>query len=83
MYKRQPSSKLEKIKKIPARRTGTRVRFWPDTDIFDPDARIDHERVRDHVAEVCFLVPTLKAVSYTHLDVYKRQVQVRSCQERW
>ena len=55
-----PSSKLEKIKKIPARRTGTRVRFWPDTDIFDPDARIDHERVRDHVAEVCFLVPTLK-----------------------
>ena len=35
-----PSSKLEKIKKIPARRTGTRVRFWPDTDIFDPDARI-------------------------------------------
>jgi DNA gyrase subunit B len=55
-----PSSKLEKVKKIPARRTGTRVRFWPDTDIFDPDARIDHERVRDHVAEVCFLVPTLK-----------------------
>ncbi|MBK9561119.1 MAG: type IIA DNA topoisomerase subunit B [Candidatus Microthrix sp.] len=55
-----PSSTLEKVKKIPARRTGTRVRFWPDTDIFDPDARIDHERVRDHVAEVCFLVPTLK-----------------------
>ncbi|MCB1028416.1 MAG: hypothetical protein KDB24_11730, partial [Microthrixaceae bacterium] len=35
-------------------------RFWPDLDIFDPDARIDHSRVRDHVAEVCFLVPTLK-----------------------
>ncbi|MEZ5373868.1 MAG: ATP-binding protein [Microthrixaceae bacterium] len=55
-----PSSKLERVKKVPARRTGTRVRFWPDLDIFDPDARIDHSRVRDHVAEVCFLVPTLK-----------------------
>ena len=55
-----PSSKLERVKKIPARRTGTRVRFWPDLDIFDPEARIDYGRVRDHVAEVCFLVPTLK-----------------------
>ncbi|MEZ5382710.1 MAG: ATP-binding protein [Microthrixaceae bacterium] len=55
-----PTSKLERVKKIPARRTGTRVRFWPDLDIFDPDARIDYGRVRDHVAEVCFLVPTLK-----------------------
>ncbi|MGH1492514.1 MAG: DNA gyrase/topoisomerase IV subunit B [Acidimicrobiales bacterium] len=56
----KPTSKLAKVKKIPANRSGTRVRFWPDLDIFDPDARIDYEQVRDHVARVCFLVPGLQ-----------------------
>jgi DNA gyrase subunit B len=55
----KPGSKLEKVKSIPAGRTGTRVRFWPDLDIFDPDARVEYEKVRDHVARVCFLVPGL------------------------
>ena len=53
-------SKLEEIRKIPAKRTGTRVRFWPDTDIFDPDAVIEYDRVRAHAMQVCFLVPGLK-----------------------
>ncbi len=56
----KPSSKLVKAKKISGKRTGTRVRFWPDLDIFDPDAAIDYERVREHVAQVCFLVPGLQ-----------------------
>ncbi len=54
------SSKLAKVKKIPANRTGTRIRFWPDLDVFDADARIDYELVRDHLARVCFLVPGLQ-----------------------
>ena len=54
------TSKLAKVKKIPPKRTGTRVRFWPDLDVFDPEARIDYEKVRDHVARVCFLVPGLQ-----------------------
>jgi DNA gyrase subunit B len=53
-------SVLEIVKKIPPKRTGTRVRFWPDFDIFDPDATIEYNKVRDHVAQVCFLVPGLK-----------------------
>ena len=52
-------SKLGKVKEIPAGRTGTRVRFWPDVELFDADAKIDYERVRDHAARVCFLVPGL------------------------
>ena len=56
----KPTSSLEIVKKVPPRRTGTRVRFWPDFDIFDPDATIEYERVKDHVAQVCFLVPGLK-----------------------
>ncbi|MCP3909328.1 MAG: DNA topoisomerase IV subunit B [Actinomycetia bacterium] len=55
----KPASTLEKVRKIPAKRTGTRVRFWPDFEIFDPEARIDYATVRDHVVRVCFLVPGL------------------------
>ena len=54
------SHTLEKTAKIPAKRTGTRVRFWPDNELFDPDAAIEYSKVRDHVAQVCFLVPGLK-----------------------
>jgi DNA gyrase subunit B len=54
-----PGSKLEKVRSVPPGRTGTRVRFWPDLEIFDPEARIDHDKVRDHVSRVCFLVPGL------------------------
>ena len=53
-------STLETVKKIPAKRTGTRVRFWPDLEIFDPGLSIDSDEVRTHCAQVCFLVPGLK-----------------------
>ncbi|MEM9655782.1 MAG: DNA topoisomerase IV subunit B [Actinomycetota bacterium] len=56
----KPTSKLAKVRKIPPNRTGTRVRFWPDLDVFDADAKIDYDQVRDHVARVCFLVPGLQ-----------------------
>lgn len=55
-----PSHKLEKVAKVPRSRTGTRVRFWPDTDIFDSEARIEYQEVRDRLSQVCFLVPGLK-----------------------
>jgi DNA gyrase subunit B len=56
----RPGSALEVVRRIPARRTGTRVRFWPDLEIFDPGLTIDVEQVRQHCAQVCFLVPGLK-----------------------
>ncbi len=55
----KPTNKLAKVKKIPPSRTGTRIRYWPDRDLFDADATIEYEKVRDHVARVCFLVPGL------------------------
>lgn len=56
----KPGSTLEIVRKIPAKRTGTRVRFWPDMEIFDPGLVIDYAVVRDHCAQMCFLVPGLK-----------------------
>jgi len=40
--------------------TGTRVRFWPDTALFTPDARIDAEEVRARARQLCYLVPGLR-----------------------
>ncbi|MEZ5375464.1 MAG: DNA topoisomerase IV subunit B [Acidimicrobiales bacterium] len=61
------TSTLAKVKEIPKSRTGTRVRYWPDLDIFDPDAALEYQRVRDHVARVCFLVPGL------HIKLHDRR----------
>ena len=41
-------------------KTGTRVRFWPDQDIFDPEAAIDWDEVVRRVKLACFLVPGLR-----------------------
>ena len=51
---------LEKVGTVALKRTGTRVRFWPDRDIFDPEADISYDEVRERLAQVCFLVPGLK-----------------------
>lgn len=44
------------------KKTGSRLRFWPDTEIFDPEAEIDWEEVISRVKLACFLVPGLKIV---------------------
>ena len=51
---------LEKVKRISKNKTGTRIRFWSDRDIFGPEARIDVDQVRDRVVQACFLVPGVK-----------------------
>ncbi len=51
---------LEKIKRISQNKTGTRVRFWPDFDIFDPDAIIDVDEICTRATQACFLVPGMK-----------------------
>ena len=51
---------LEKVKRISRNKTGTRIRFWSDRDIFDPEARIDIDQVRERIVQACFLVPGIK-----------------------
>ncbi|MFV1989622.1 MAG: type IIA DNA topoisomerase subunit B [Acidimicrobiales bacterium] len=53
-------SKLETFGRLPATRTGTRVRFWPDLAIFDEGASIDLKQVLDRARQESFLVPGLK-----------------------
>ena len=42
------------------RATGTKVRFFPDRDLFHPEARVDADEVRSRVQQMCYLVPGLK-----------------------
>ena len=51
---------LQKVKRISANKTGTRVRFWPDFEIFDPEAVIDVDEICERATQACFLVPGMK-----------------------
>ena len=51
---------LVKVKRISKNKTGTRIRFWADQDVFDADARVDTEEVHQRVVQACFLVPGVK-----------------------
>ncbi len=51
---------IAQIKRISKNKTGTRIRFWPDREIFDDDARIDADEIRQRIVQSCFLVPGVK-----------------------
>ena len=56
----RPGHKLKRVGRVSAGRTGTRVQFWPDREIFDPSATVDFDEVRQRIEQVCFLVPKVK-----------------------
>ncbi|MFE0760971.1 DNA gyrase/topoisomerase IV subunit B [Streptomyces smyrnaeus] len=57
-----PSSGLLKGKKIPKTRTGTRVRYWADRQIFLKDAKLSLETLHARARQTAFLVPGLTIV---------------------
>ncbi|MCQ4082988.1 type IIA DNA topoisomerase subunit B [Streptomyces sp. RB6PN25] len=57
-----PTSGLRKTKKIPKARTGTRVRYWADRQIFLKDARISLDNLHQRARQTAFLVPGLTIV---------------------
>ncbi len=50
---------LHKRTKVPPSRTGTRIRFWPDPQIFTKDATFDRNALWDRARQTAFLVPDL------------------------
>ncbi|WP_037913922.1 DNA gyrase/topoisomerase IV subunit B [Actinacidiphila yeochonensis] len=54
-----PSSGLRKTKKVPRTRTGTRVRYWADRQIFLKDAKLSLENLHQRARQTAFLVPGL------------------------
>jgi DNA gyrase subunit B len=56
------ASGLRRGRKVAKRVTGTRVRFWPDRQIFTKDASFSVEDLRDRARQTAFLVPGLTIV---------------------
>ncbi|MGW1712976.1 DNA gyrase/topoisomerase IV subunit B [Streptomyces sp. NPDC002156] len=53
---------LRKTKRIPKTRTGTRVRYWADRQIFLKDAKLSLEHLHQRARQTAFLVPGLTIV---------------------
>ncbi|MFY1679171.1 MULTISPECIES: DNA gyrase/topoisomerase IV subunit B [unclassified Streptomyces] len=53
---------LRKVRKVPKARTGTRVRYWADRQIFLKDARLSLETLHQRARQTAFLVPGLTIV---------------------
>ncbi|MCB5180248.1 DNA gyrase/topoisomerase IV subunit B [Streptomyces antimicrobicus] len=57
-----PGSGLRKGKRVPKGRTGTRIRYWADRQIFLKDARLSLETLYQRARQTAFLVPGLTIV---------------------
>ena len=53
-------SELRKVGKAPKGVSGTRVRYWPDPQIFEANARFSLEELKGRLSQTAFLVPGLK-----------------------
>lgn len=58
----EAASGLRKTKRIPKTRTGTRVRYWADRQIFLKDAKLSLEHLHQRARQTAFLVPGLTIV---------------------
>jgi DNA gyrase subunit B len=56
------TSGLRKIRKVPKKVTGTRVRFWPDRQIFLRGAGLNLDELHNRARQTAFLVPGLTIV---------------------
>ncbi|MFI9773111.1 type IIA DNA topoisomerase subunit B [Streptomyces sp. NBC_01003] len=56
------AARLSKVKRIPKNRTGTRVRYWADRQIFLKDAKLSLENLHQRARQTAFLVPGLTIV---------------------
>ncbi|MFE1961221.1 type IIA DNA topoisomerase subunit B [Streptomyces sp. NPDC059479] len=57
-----PANGLIKGKRVPRTRTGTRVRYWADRQIFLKDAKLSLETLHQRARQTAFLVPGLTIV---------------------
>ena len=55
-----PTSGLRKLGRVPKYRTGTRVRYWSDKQIFLADAGLSLPQLHDRARQTSFLVPGLR-----------------------
>src|ERR1700761_4927488 len=50
---------LRQVAKVPRNRTGTRIRFWPDRQVFLKDATFSYDGLTERARQTAYLVPGL------------------------
>jgi DNA gyrase subunit B len=55
-------SGLRQIARVPKTRTGTRIRFWPDRQVFLKDATFSYDGLVERARQTAYLVPGLAIV---------------------
>ncbi|MFF1872316.1 DNA topoisomerase IV subunit B [Streptomyces sp. CB03911] len=58
----EPANGLTKARKVPKGRTGTRIRYWADRQIFLREAKLSLEGLHSRARQTAFLVPGLTIV---------------------
>ena len=58
----EPANGLTRARKVPKTRTGTRIRYWADRQIFLKDAKLSLENLHNRARQTAFLVPGLTIV---------------------
>lgn len=53
------ATQLRVVGKVPAKKTGTRIRYWADPEIFNATAHFDYDMLINRVRQTSFLVPGL------------------------
>ena len=66
-----PGGPLAKVGRAPKGATGTRVTYWPDRQIFLPDAQLSLKDLQDRARQTSFLVPGL---ALTVVDARTKEV---------
>ena len=51
---------LAKVRRVARKVTGTRIRFWPDPQVFVRDAQFSVEALRERARQTAYLVPELE-----------------------
>lgn len=76
-YERGIPSEDVEIEEKPARKTGTKIRFRPDEEIF-PDIRIDRTLIIDRLRDLSFLLPGISFVLHDDRSDGEDDVKYRS-----
>ena len=61
-------SELRKIGKVTKGVTGTRVRYWPDKQIFEANAQFSLDELKGRLSQTAFLVPGLRLTALDELS---------------
>jgi DNA gyrase subunit B len=70
-------SGLRQVAKVPKAKTGTRVRFWPDRQVFLKDAVFSYEILDERARQTAYLVPGLAIAIRDQTGTEPREAEYR------